>query len=1514
MERDHPVLKISPRFSRGKPPNILPSYKALAPVTFLTDKYLDIDMHYRSCTFEVQFADQALPLTFDRRSDWSGTNGAWEKKAHFLTYNTPVADLLPTDKYLSMSKHYRSFTVSPELNYSPFLLADYHRRTECEASNGVNNTSCNTSGRTTPKQLQHTLNDEAAQPLQSSRLITEVPSLFIPYLAASVCLVTIRHTVCNILLVYHISYQLRAYLCMKVCMQSYHYNAKLLVARAFKYEPQLESNLQHCVLGTLCYYVITLTNCVQFAYASSYLCLPCSKTRKTVGGRKKPAPKPSAFAVSAPISDEDATPPGYRVYAKKSFGIYTRRLLVPTSGSCKNEQSSSTLSPSNTRLQYTSDVSTGPPTASYTGSGHPCHGNGKYVALSTALRRYDNKTSRVNIDIYAINSPPSSRLILTLSPIFVFDRETGLTITIDSAFLLIDNTPRIVFFDHCSIKTSHFITLCVHVGVIIPFITFVALPALGCKLIPAGSTPRSATDSNKTSSNDGNKNGSLNKANHSSRNSSISGRRPLRDRPGNQSRDDDEDDEDRKRNREFDKIKSQCERSVVPDTDVTNSTFLGTRSLSSAALEMSLFQGAISRVWDVTKNLTLFGAQQPKNRTAPNTTIDLNLSICSASANSSNISEVSINISHSKGLVHEPTVPSTSSSVTELQHDNQDLCTSTADEEIFTGVGNPEISPINNTRAIITPLAIKSSDRRALSNYISKSGPYEVPPASLLKRRIRSKINLERAKEQEKTSPARKRWSSESDATDRLSPAESIGCNRIRQSGRYDCSLGLKHYIYLEHNFLDMSDTKHINKSMLYEALKTALDSYTPDFIPNANEINTVTLAWDPREVVDLSKNNHLDACSQNITPRNCLLYLLSRLNHHTAKVIQGFAGFNGLRVSHIPSGCTEKTLIQIDGDDLSDDGAKQPLVVLHVGPGSGVNIIPRKFNRRIVDVYDVQVENFSCLIESREAYSTMETSIAKESSQRNNAVIIVPCNISFNARTDKGPEDDAEPVPSRSESMSTLSLTPSIQISSPPGDNRYFTPLSPTSVEKSVIIHDPKDGKDPETTPVSSNDDGKKVRNLQHLLNVPPRMPVKGHQNDAIRRKSFSYGDESALNTENTEKSVTNSDDKPQPVQKRRHASEGETSKLHTSNAGTLNYKKYQPCDDGLHHCDGWPFHFNKNFLKGDSPNQMKLLIQQEIKQNLQEVSPEITPGQSTLSQTDLAWDDKKGKVQKSPTLRALLHMINEHVLKITKQVANYNGIRIIYAYDRSVAMSLIPVNDERVPLVALHIGKTRDFCLTPTRFNPTTAVTDLRDVVASNFSLITIPYESSQQLRTYFAPEPALCNGKDQQILLIPYLNLEKTPKLDLASEGTNNNNPIDGPVTNSSSDDATIAAKKANSASTASNQESCHCQPNLTPGTEMDTSNGAESSKPKGNRRPKVDAVPIKLYCTTQESMKIVINDLKKPALKSWASTCGILHSNNPVTNKKKLCELLETCSAAGSTQAFSLLKLLTSKLND
>ena len=82
-----------------------------------------------------------------------------------------------------------------------------------------------------------------------------------------------------------------------------------------------------------------------------------------------------------------------------------------------------------------------------------------------------------------------------------------------------------------------------------------------------------------------------------------------------------------------------------------------------------------------------------------------------------------------------------------------------------------------------------------------------------------------------------------------------------------------------------------------------------------------------------------------------------------------------------------------------------------------------------------------------------------------------------------------------------------------------------------------------------------------------------------------------------------------------------------------------------------------------------------------------------------------------------------------------------------------------------------------------------------------------------------------------------------------------------------------------------------------------------------QPPEDANQVKLYHANLELLTSVINyGLKKQALKSWATSCDLLHTNNSAMTKKRLCELLVQCTSEANDKSITLLSLLAKKLDD
>ena len=123
---------------------------------------------------------------------------------------------------------------------------------------------------------------------------------------------------------------------------------------------------------------------------------------------------------------------------------------------------------------------------------------------------------------------------------------------------------------------------------------------------------------------------------------------------------------------------------------LNNDTDSEQRTLGNPVLEMSLLHSALSKVWDVTRNLSLFGIQQNGNL-AHSTKIDLNLSVSGipSEQNNCSIEGVSLNVTCNNGDLRmkkdQPKAKGLTSLTPIKPADN---------EEFFSGTANPEILPV----------------------------------------------------------------------------------------------------------------------------------------------------------------------------------------------------------------------------------------------------------------------------------------------------------------------------------------------------------------------------------------------------------------------------------------------------------------------------------------------------------------------------------------------------------------------------------------------------------------------------------------------------------------------------------------------------------------------------------------------------------------------------------------------------------------------------------------------------
>ncbi|KAL5258391.1 hypothetical protein ACHWQZ_G009031 [Mnemiopsis leidyi] len=143
----------------------------------------------------------------------------------------------------------------------------------------------------------------------------------------------------------------------------------------------------------------------------------------------------------------------------------------------------------------------------------------------------------------------------------------------------------------------------------------------------------------------------------------------------------------------------------------------------------------------------------------------------------------------------------------------------------------------------------------------------------------------------------------------------------------------------------------------------------------------TVVIDWDLSQVrQQLNRLIEEDPEETRVgsIPEDPLLYLLGRMIQHQSEIRTGQTGtlYNSLEITSIV-GRGRKLVL----NNARDTSTGEPLVVLHMGKERAMNIIPKKLNLAMLDVFDVQLGNFSIISFSNKTTDSMHISLPKEKS-----------------------------------------------------------------------------------------------------------------------------------------------------------------------------------------------------------------------------------------------------------------------------------------------------------------------------------------------------------------------------------------------------------------------------------------------------------------------------------------------------------------------------------------------------
>jgi len=502
-------------------------------------------------------------------------------------------------------------------------------------------------------------------------------------------------------------------------------------------------------------------------------------------------------------------------------------------------------------------------------------------------------------------------------------------------------------------------------------------------------------------------------------------------------RDDDEDDDD-KNNSKLPRLLHQCEATALKESEMTehddhqpddtynnhegsaqshpqksqtavaNSTQINLNESVYPAFDMSLLNGisySLGSMWKSAKNVSLFGTNlhQDKDCNTFERPIedDPNISEISNISGLSNISELSF-VSIQNTTLLEENVPinghitDTDTNKVDVGHHDTEDKGNNKNVTTYTGTACPEITP--------TAPRLKGRIRtRSENSPLTRTGPYDIPPSHLLRKKQRA--NLKSLSSFPNQTPVIKRKRNLSESIG-ISPSHSKGgidCVRVRDPGLYNCSAGLGSYIHLEHNYLDKQDTGRIDRGKLMAEISKALSIHGDDISHQETDIS-VNMAWCEEEIEAVTKKHSNRTTLHPIDQRNCLLYLLSRLNIHQTRLLSNKPNFNGLKLTILPER-TEKFPIKCHPDS---DG--QPITLLYLSNNSRcVNIIAKKLDQKRLSVYDIELENNSLLTIFPDTYQHMNISLPSEGihpkGKGDFGIIITPCFVKTESTLDLATE-----------------------------------------------------------------------------------------------------------------------------------------------------------------------------------------------------------------------------------------------------------------------------------------------------------------------------------------------------------------------------------------------------------------------------------------------------------------------------------------------------------------------------
>jgi hypothetical protein len=236
-----------------------------------------------------------------------------------------------------------------------------------------------------------------------------------------------------------------------------------------------------------------------------------------------------------------------------------------------------------------------------------------------------------------------------------------------------------------------------------------------------------------------------------------------------------------------------------------------------------------------------------------------------------------------------------------------------------------------------------------------------------MKRRLRRRLHNPLVKGE--TPISRQRAASEGDVAQfEPSPLNPFRCVHVKDSGLHEWGQEQKAALELKHEFIETDGIKELINNAAAKLL-TESQGLDQDCASPLN--HSVTISW---ELNDIEKFRSEEG---TITPENCLIHVLEKMNMSAKRMVGDFPPFDSLAITSMENRSVRKNIHAVN--------SAEPLVVMHMGNDRALNIIPKKFTKEMMDVLNVTLGNFSAIIAPHETHQQMNFIVPYESMHTDN-------------------------------------------------------------------------------------------------------------------------------------------------------------------------------------------------------------------------------------------------------------------------------------------------------------------------------------------------------------------------------------------------------------------------------------------------------------------------------------------------------------------------------------------------